>query len=67
MNNKEPEQLLGCTSKREGSYFLLVKVIRYFVVPILIIQPLPWHCFLYKGQTKIILTYNMKVIVLSTQ
>jgi hypothetical protein len=33
MNNKEPEHLLGSTSKGEGSYFLLVKVIRSFVVP----------------------------------
>jgi len=33
MNNKEPEQLLGSTSKGDGSYFLLVKVIRSFVVP----------------------------------
>jgi hypothetical protein len=34
MNNKEPEELLGSTSKDEGSYFLLVKVIRSFVVSI---------------------------------
>lgn len=34
INNKEPEQSLGSTSKGERSYFLLVKVIRFFVVPI---------------------------------
>jgi len=34
MNNKESEQLLGSTPKDNGSYFLLVKVIRSFVVPI---------------------------------
>ena len=35
MNNKETVQFLGSTYKGKGSYFLLAKVIRSFVVPVI--------------------------------